>query len=108
MRQMEEARKKTTVNKFKQSCINVIDQSIMEWYNKFDPGFMCAGRKPYRFGNERHNICCGITLILWMAKITEGRDILAQLGPKLHSEIVRTIGIMLQMCESIFNMGKYL
>ena len=48
--------KKNMADEFKPSWINVIDKSIMEWYNKFDPRFMCIGRKKNHFGNECHSI----------------------------------------------------
>ena len=31
--------------------INVLDQSMMEWLNKYAPRFMCVGRKPHTFFN---------------------------------------------------------
>ena len=39
---------------------------------------------------------------MWRAHIVEGKDILAQLVPKLHSDLGRTIGIMLWMCKPLF------
>ena len=38
--------------------------------------------------------------------IFKGKDRPAQLGPKLHSDIERTIGLMFLICEPIFYMGK--
>ena len=61
MRQMLEAWKKNMADKFNPYWINVINESIMEWYNKFAPGFMCVGCKQYPFGNEIHTICCRLT-----------------------------------------------
>ena len=103
---MEEAWNTNIAENFNPSWINVIDYIIMGWYNKFVPGFMCVGRKTHPFGNDSHKICCGLTSILWRAHIVEGKDITAQLVPKIHSEFGRTIGIMLQICEPIFSIGK--
>ena len=61
MRQMEEARNKNMVDEFNPSRINVLENSMMKWYNKFSPGFMCVGRNPHPFGNEHHAIYCGLT-----------------------------------------------
>ena len=47
---------------------------MMDWFNKYTPVFMCVGRKPHPFGNERHTICCGLTSILWIAQILEVKD----------------------------------
>ena len=48
------------------------------------PGFMCFGRKPHHFVNERHTIFCGLTSILWREQIVGEEDRPSQLGPKLH------------------------
>ena len=80
---------------------------MMEWYNKFTPGFMCVRRKPHTFGNERHIVLCGITSILLMLQIVEGEYRLAQLGPNLHSDLGITAGLMLWMYEPIFYTEKY-
>ena len=45
MRQMEEAWKKIMADEFNPYSINVIDEIVMEWYNKISPGFMSVGRK---------------------------------------------------------------
>ena len=34
--------------KFNPVWINVLEKSMMEWFNKHSPGFMCVGRKPCR------------------------------------------------------------
>ena len=64
MRQLEEDWNQNMAQQFFPSCINVLDESMMEWFNKWCPGFMCGGRKPHPFGNERHihyveSIDCG-------------------------------------------------
>ena len=55
---------------------------MMEWFNKYAPGFMCVGNEPHHFSNERHNICCGLTSILWKSRIVEGKDHPRTLGQK--------------------------
>ena len=54
----------------------------MEWFNKYVPGFICVGRKPYPFGNERHTLIFGSTYILWRAQIVEGKYSPGPLGQK--------------------------
>ena len=49
MRQLEEAWNHNMAQQFLPSWINVLDESMMEWFNKWDPGFMCVGRKPHPF-----------------------------------------------------------
>ena len=55
MRQLEKEWNANMDEEFDTSWINVLDESMMEWYNKYAPGFMCVGRKPHPFGNERYN-----------------------------------------------------
>lgn len=97
MRQLEEAWNENMANEFCPSWISVLDESMMEWFNKYAPGFMCVGRKPHPFGNERHTICCALSSILWRAQIVEGKDRPTQLGPKQYSEQGKTVGLMLRM-----------
>ena len=91
---------------FLSSWINFLDNSMMELLNKWAPRFMCAGRKTNPFGNERHNICCALTSILWKEQIVEGKDRPTQLGKKKWEDLGKNVGLMLQMCEPIFSNGK--
>ena len=106
MRQTEEPWNKNMANEFNPYLINVINKSMMEWYNKFPPGFICVGSKLHLFGNEHHPICYGIASILWRAYIVNKKDRPAQLVLNLHSELGRTVGLMLQMCKPLFSTGK--
>ena len=74
MRQMEESRNPNMSEKINLSWINVLDKSMMEWFNKYAQGFMRVGCKPHPFGNEIHTICCGLTSILWRSQIVEGKN----------------------------------
>ena len=40
----------------------ILEKSMMEWFKKYAPIFMCVGRKPHPFGNERHIICFGFNV----------------------------------------------
>ena len=51
MRQMEEAWNLNMAEEFNQLCINVLDKIMMEWFNKYAPGFMHVGHKLHPFGN---------------------------------------------------------
>ena len=55
---------------------------MMEWFNRYAPVFMCVGRKPHPFGNDRHTTCCGLTSILWRSQIAEVKYRPKQLGQK--------------------------
>ena len=69
MRQLEEAWKQNMSQQCFPSWINVLDDYMMEWFNKWALGFMCVIRKPHPFGNKRHTICCALTSILWREQI---------------------------------------
>ena len=106
MRQTEEVWNKNMADEFNPYWTNVLNHIMMEWYNKFAPGFICVRRKPHYFGNEFHTTCCGLTSILWRAQIFEWKNIPAHLGPKINSEHRRTVGLMIQVCEPLFYMVK--
>ena len=62
MHQMEEAWNINMSEEFNPSLANVLEKNMMEWFSIYAPSFMCVGHKPYPFVNERHTICCGLTL----------------------------------------------
>ena len=69
MRKKEDAWNLNMSENFNTSLINVLGESMMEWFNKYALIFMCVGCKPHTFGNERQTICCGPTYIFWRAQI---------------------------------------
>ena len=94
MRQLEEAWNQNMAQQFFPSWINILDESMMEWFNKWAPSFMCVVRKPHPFGNERHAIFYALTSILWRAHIMEGKDMPTELGNKKWEELGKTVGLM--------------
>jgi Transposase IS4 len=108
MRQMEEAWNKNMADQFDPSWINCLDESMMEWLNQFTcPGFMCVGRKPHPFGNERHTICCALSTIMWHAEIVEGKDRSSQMGQKEFNDLGGpTVGLMVRMTKPIHYTSK--
>ena len=69
-----EAWNKNTEDEFIPSWVSVLDEPMMEWLNKYCPGFMCVGRKPHPFGNECHTISFAFTSILFRDLIVKGKD----------------------------------
>ena len=61
-----------------------MDESMMGWFNKYSPGFMCVGRNPHLFGNERHILFFGLVSILWREQLVEGKYFPPQRGAKQH------------------------
>ena len=78
----------------------------MEWFNKYDPGFMCVGRKHHPLGNERHTICCGLTYILWRSHTVEGKDCPGPLGQKEYNKLWKMVSLMLRIYRPIFGSRK--
>ena len=81
----EEAWNNNMEDKFSPSWLSVLGESMMEWLDKYCPGFMCVGCKPHPFGNERHTISCALTSILFRYLIFEGKDRPKELGQKEYS-----------------------
>ena len=80
---------------------------MMEWFNKYVPGFICVGLKPHTFGSEGNTICCGLTSILWRSNIVEVKYIPQKLGQKEYNALGKTVSLMLRIGRSIFGSGKY-
>ena len=52
-----------------------LDESMSAWLNKWTcPGFMFVPRKPHPFGNDHHGICCGLSNIMFVIELVEGKD----------------------------------
>ena len=106
MRQLGEAWNQNKAQQFIPSWINVLDESMMEWFKKWYLVFMCASRKPHPFFNEPNVICCPLISIMWGAQIVEGKDRPTRINMKKFKYLVKTIGIMLRIYETIFSTGK--
>ena len=75
MRQMEDAWNVNMTKVFESSWVSVLYESMQECISKYTcPDWMCVGRKPNPFGNERHTIACGLSTIMWFEEIVEVRD----------------------------------
>ena len=73
---------------------------------KYCTGFMCVGCKLHPSGKELHTISCELTSILFRYFIVEGKDQLKELGQKKYSELGKTVGMMLQMCNTLYGVRK--
>ena len=91
---------------FSPSWKNCLDESMSKWLNEFTcPGFMFVPHKPWSFGNERHDIGCGDTNIIWQLEIHEGKDQPKEI-PKEHDDKGKTIGTLLRLSHPIHGTGK--
>ena len=87
---------------FNISWINVLDEGIIQCFNKYTPGFMCDGHKPHPFGNKIQTTCCGLPPIRWRSQIVEGKDGPHQLGKMENNELGKTTSLMLRICRPMF------
>ena len=107
MRQMEGAWNANTTKVFEPSWVSVLDDSMQEWISKYTcPAWMCVGRKPHPFGNERHTIACGLSTIMWFSEIVEGRDHPRERGRPEFDDIGKTVGTILLCKIPIWNRAK--
>ena len=94
-------------NIFEPSWVGVLDERMQEWMSKYNcTAWMCVGCKPCPFGNESHNIACGLSTIMWFAEIVEGRDRPCEHGRPEFDEIGKTLGTILRCTRPIWNCAK--
>ena len=82
MHQMEEARNMNIADKFNSSWINVLEKSMIEWFNKYASVFMCIWCKTNHLGTSVLVWICSLTPIFWISQISEGKYHPQQLGQK--------------------------
>ena len=76
-----------------------VEAPVYYFFREYFPDveFICVRQTAHPFGNERHTIFYRFTSILWRAPIVEGKDRRSQLGPKIHSELGRTVRLVILM-----------
>jgi len=89
------------------SWVSCLDESMSIWMTKFTcPGWVFCPRKPHPFGNEYHSICDGLSNIMYAIEIVEGRDAPPQIGQREHEDKGPTVGLLMRLCENLYNTGK--
>ena len=87
--------------------IPCLDESMFKWLSKCTcPGFMVVPRKPWAFENEYHTICCSQSGVLFAMELREGKDRPEYLPPKAHSDLGKTMGLVLRICRSLEHTGS--
>ena len=80
---------------------------MQEWISKYTcPAWMFVGRMHYPFGNERHNISCGLSTIMWFLEIVGGRYRPCECRRPEFVEIRKTVVTMLRRTRPIWNFAK--
>ena len=87
--------------------VNCLDESMMIWFNKWTcPGWIFCPRKPHLYGNEWHSMCCGLSSILFVVLLVEGKDKPPERPGDRFGGMSKTAGLLRIMCTSIFATGK--
>lgn len=105
VRQMINKWNKNMTKMFHSSWVTCLDESMSIWNNKWScPGWVFCPRKPHPFGNEYHSICCGQSGVMFKIEMVEGNDRPPELSKDPPNK--RTIGLLLRLCEDLYNRGK--
>jgi hypothetical protein len=96
IRQMIHAWNKHLANTFVAAWVVCLDERMLIWHNRLTcPGWVFCPRKPHPFGNEYHSACCGISTILFVIEMVEGRDASA-LFCRPYEAMGKTAGLLLR------------
>ena len=93
---------------FSPGWICCLDESMSIWYGKYScPGWVFCPRKPHPFGNEYHDICCGMSGIIFRLLMVEGKDEPKE-KPKSRysSSYSKTTSLLLELCKTIMFTGR--
>jgi hypothetical protein len=83
------------------------DESMSIWNNRWTcPGWVFCPHKPWPFGNEYHTARCGLSGIMFMMEMVEGKDHPPQVAER-YSELGKTTGLLMRMLQSYFASGRY-
>ena len=91
---------------FSPGWIVCLDESMSIWHNRWTcPGWVYCPRKPHPFGNEYHDIACGLSKILFRILMVEGKDQPQEVQREFKNE-GSTTEILLECCKPIFHSGR--
>ncbi|MBM4179814.1 MAG: hypothetical protein FJ211_10875, partial [Ignavibacteria bacterium] len=108
IRQMIHAWNEHMANIFLAAWIVCLDESMSIWHTRWTcPGWVFCPRKPHPFGNEYHSACCGISTIMFVIEMVEGKDAPALLR-RPYEAMGKTAGLLLRMLSSYFGTGRYI
>ncbi len=110
IRQMQDEWNKRMANKDFSLWWDCLEKSMLMCLNPHVPGWMVVSHKPHPFGNEYHTICDNEfrlgNPIMWHVELQEGKDWLAEAGPKKRSKLGKTVSLMLRIHKVIAHQGK--
>ncbi len=106
VREMIEEWNRNMSEVFRCSWVACLDESMSIWLNRWTcPGWIFVPRKPWPMGNEYHTMCCGISAIMFVIDLVEGKDRPPEL-PSLDPEKKGpTVSLLLRMCKCLYSTG---
>ena len=94
-------------NIFVSGWVTCLDESMSICHNKWTcTGWVFCPRKPHPFGNEYHDICCGLSGILFRILMVEGKDTPKEKPDGDFDEYGKTTSLLLELCRTLFYSGK--
>ena len=107
VRKMVEVWNENMTEVFSPGWITCLDESMSIWFNKWTcPGWVYCPRKPHPFGNEYHDIACGISNILFRILLVEGKDKPEGREEGEFEKYGSTTHLLLELCRPIFHTGR--
>lgn len=92
---------------FSASWISCLDESMSKWVSEYTcPGWMCVPRKPWPLGNEYHSICCGLSGIMYLVELVEGKDEPPGRPDKEFNDLGKTVGLLLRLTLPLWHTSK--
>jgi hypothetical protein len=87
------------------------DESMMEWMNKYCPGWQYVERKPMPWGNLFHTCACAMSKVIFSLEIMEGKDRppwkeMAEFEDLFNTSSVtktKVGGLIMRMAKPLFN-----
>ena len=106
VKNMLQAWNESMVEQFTPSWVSCLDESMNTWTNKYTyPGWMFAPRKLWSFGMSTM-ACYSLLGLFWQLELVEGKDGPSTIIQKFNVKSRKTVGLLLQMFESIFGRGN--
>ena len=80
---------------FSPGWVSWLDESMSVWTNQYTcPRWMFVTRKPHSMGNEYYSLCCGLSGIMYLIKLVEGKDSPKEIPPPKFHEKGKTSGLL--------------
>ena len=91
---------KNMAEAFSPGLILCLDMSF--WHSHLTcPGWVFWPQKPYPFGNDYHTTCCGMSGLMFVIEMVEGKDQPIDLGaPEFEGIIGKTGGLLFWVMKS--------